>query len=190
MAYGERAIAEAGHSRASLARVHPELPVLVIGPETCPQRDAGGRWAKLNLDTLSPFEQTLYLDADTRVRGDLSAGFRILADGYDLALAFSMRQGSDVLGNCGLPDRSATFEELACRDLLGLQAGVMFFQKGEAVSRLFSTWCEEWGRFRAMDQAALLRALARVPVRVWLLGRAWNGGELIEHRFGAARRGA
>jgi len=46
----------------------------------------------------------------------------------------------------------------------------------------------EWLRFRDQDQAALLRALAIAPVRAWLVGHPWNGGALVDHRFGACRR--
>lgn len=189
VAYGYRAEAEASQAAASLLTWHSSWPVTVIDRDRFPQQDRGGRWAKLNLDRLSPFEQTLYLDADTRVRGDLSAGFDVLGDGYDLALVPSSRQGSDLLGNCPPKDRDATSAALGCRELLGLQAGVFFVAWNERTRALWAAWREEWERHRGMDQAALLRALHRCPVKVWLLGPAYNSieGVLVEHRFGMAR---
>jgi len=199
VAYGEPARREAAASIASLRRRH-DWPVAVIADRPLPvpdvqhlplaaaEMDAGARWAKLQLDRLSPFAQTLYLDADTRICGDLSAGFAILEDGWDMALTTSSRQGDDVLGNCTPGERAATFEALGTPDLLGLQAGVFFVRRCPATVALFAAWQREWQRHRDQDQAALLRALWQVPVRMYVLGREYNGGALIEHRFGAARR--
>ncbi len=146
-----------------------------------------GRWAKLNLDQLSPYDPTLYLDADTRVHGDARAILSILGDGYDLAVAPSTKQGTEALWHIAEDEREATFAELG-RDLLQLQGGVIAFRKTAEVHALFAAWREEWQRWRDQDQAALLRALYRCPVRLWLLSNEWNGGALIEHRYGAARR--
>jgi hypothetical protein len=195
IAYGPSARKEVKASVASLKK-HNDLPVLVLSDQDIKgvptQRglefDPSGRMTKTSMQVFSPFTQTLYLDADTRVRGDLTPGFEILDDGWDIALAFSERQGDDVLGNCYPDDRLTTFEALGCSEVLGLQAGVMFLDSNERVHRFFQEWYREWSQFKSMDQAALLRALWTAPLRVWLLGRAWNGGNLVEHLFGRARR--
>lgn len=196
IALGPAAQREAAAALASL-RQHHSLPIAVIGDPvpgadqviTPPSGGPGGpasRLAKLNLDTLSPFERTLYLDADTRVHGDLGAGFRILDGGWDLAIAPSGRQGHDTLGHLPPADRDYTLAALETPEPLNLQAGVFFFHR-ERCAPLFAAWREEWHRFKDQDQGALLRALGRVPLRVWILGRDWNGGQLIEHLFGRAR---
>lgn len=196
VAYGDAARRECRESIESLRGCNPGLPVLVVGEPVkgarClpfPRRDTGGRWAKLNADSLSPWPQTIYLDADTRVKADLSAGFRALERGWDLVIAPSARQGGDVLGNCPAEDREASFDALGTWEVLGLQAGVFFVAWNARTRALFAAWRAEWERFGATDQAALLRALWRVPVRLWLLGPDWNGagGAVIEHRFGRAR---
>lgn len=194
VAYGGNARGQAAEAVSSLARTNV-LPAVVVGEKPVegaehrvwPQVDAGGRWAKLNLDSLSPFGHTLYLDADTRVRGDLLPGFEILSDGWDLVLTPSTRQGVDVMGHAPAADRNATFEAIGCREILGLQAGVIYFARNERTAALFAAWREEWQLMRYLDQPALIRALNRVPVRLWLLGRPFNGGEVIEHLFGRAR---
>ena len=57
-------------SRQSLARVHPDMPVEVI------ELPAGSTLLdKARMMELSPFEETLFLDADTVVLDDLSYGF-------------------------------------------------------------------------------------------------------------------
>lgn len=197
VAYGDNARREARGLLATLA-AHTHRPGAVVSDVpvdgaihvAAPDRDPGARLAKLNLDSLSPFDRTLYLDADTMVRGDISAGFSALAAGWDVAIVPSMRQGSDSLGHLPADDRAATLGELWPEDVLALQGGVMWFRKSDAVSQFFAVWRAEWQRFRGFDQGALLRALQAVPLKVWLLGRPWNGGALIEHRFGRARRAA
>jgi len=191
--YGETARREAELSMQSLRLWH-DLPVSVIGEPAMgadcvalPQADAGGRWAKVSLDQASPYTDTLYLDADTRPHGDLSAGFAMLADGWDLVICPSMNQGEDLLWHVGADERAATLRELAFEPLQ-LQAGVFFFRKNERTAALYRAWRAEWLRFRDQDQAALLRALTYAPVRAWLVGHPWNGGALVDHRFGACRR--
>ena len=148
----------------------------------------GARRAKLNADLLTPFDLTLLLDADTRPHGDLSPGFNIIEDGWDVALAPSTRQGHDCLGNVRAGERLATLRQHP--EPLGLQAGLVFFRQSRASSDLFLRWREEWHVNQGEDQAALIRALRRVPdARVWLLGHPWNSqrGEVVEHLFGRAK---
>lgn len=196
VATGQPARAAAERCLASLRRHHDwpaqvtsDLPVAGAEWVKAGQPGWGGRGAKLGLLLSSPFDETLYLDADTRVRGDLSGGFAVLAGGWDLALAPSSRQGGDLLGNLAERDRAATLADLGSEWLLGLQCGVLFWRRCQAVTRLAQCWLEEWARFGQHDQGAFLRALYRAPVRLWLLGRAYNGGELVRHDFGAARAG-
>lgn len=202
VAYGERARREALMS-IELLRRHSWVPVSVIGPGadrtfwSTHRRDVrhlsfsdnhpGARWAKLHFNVLSPYDHTLYLDADTRPYQDVSVGFRILADGWDMAIAPSSQQGDEFLWHCSEADREAAMEPYWMRPL-ALQAGVMFVRRCKETDALFEAWREEWQVFRDQDQGALLRAMARVPVRIWLLGRDWNGGAIIGHKFGMARR--
>lgn len=193
VAYGEAACREARLSIQSL-RLFNDLPVTVIGEPVAgaehvefPQVDAGGRWAKLNVNLLTPYKLTAYIDADAWPMADISAGFEIVADGWDIAITASTNQGRDLFWHVEEEERAATIIELG-RDLLQLQAGVMFIGKSQDTARLFSAWRCEWLRWKDQDQAALMRALAIVPARVWILNNCWNGGSIISHRFGAIRR--
>lgn len=67
--WGERIEATLERSLASLQAVHPELPVHV---ERLP---AGSLHEKTRMGALTPFESTLYLDADTVVLGNLDHAF-------------------------------------------------------------------------------------------------------------------
>lgn len=186
VAIGEQAEQEAHYSREALRKGGAwDVKVLAEQPEGMTPAQAS-RWNKTHLDLLSPFEDTLYLDADTRPHGDLSAGFEILSDGWDMVMCPSTQQGDDWLWHVSAIERDATRREAG--DLLQLQAGVFFFRKNERTLKLFETWRSEWQRWQGEDQGAFLRALAGSPVRLWLLGQPWNGGAVISHRFGACRR--
>ena len=197
IAYGAAARCEVVESIRSFRRCH-SLPVAVAGEKenyTPPPVEGWNvfddlqrsRWAKVTLDLWSPFDYTLYLDADTRVRGNLAAGFQMLEDGWDMAIAPSGRQEIGLLGHVQQGEREATLDELVNPLPLQLQAGMIFFRKNGATARLFRAWRREWLRWQEQDQAALLRALCREPARLWLLGRDWNEGALVEHLFGRAR---
>lgn len=194
IAYGPQAVAEAQMSIASLRKWHQALPVLVVGDPVAgadqvlemERQDAGGRAAKVRLDQISPFESTLYIDADTRLRGDISLGFDIIEDGWDLAVVPSTQQRHDLLWHIDPDERQATLVELGIEPLQ-LQAGVLFFGRSARVSALFERWRSEWARWEDQDQGALLRAIYTDPPRIWLLGRPYNGGSLVSHLFGKAR---
>lgn len=194
IAYGEPARRETVFAAGSLWQHNAGLDVSVIsdapitGLRYIPsaRMDAGARWQKVNLDTLSPYEHTLYLDADTRVNAAVDAGFAILRDGWDMAITPCQNQESDWLWHVADAERQATHDAIG--RALALQGGMFFFARNEATRRLFAAWRAEWERYKGQDQAALLRALHHAPVKAWLLGRPWNGGdEVVTHRFGMAR---
>lgn len=203
VAYGRRAISAAKRSVASLKETN-SLPVVILssnaklkisGAElvklvpssmTNVQR---ARWAKLNLLTHAPqsWKSILYLDTDTEVKGRLQDGFKVLEAGWDLAITLSTAQGPGVFRHIEEGERSYTMEVLRTPYPLQLQAGVMFINRSPVMTKFFQVWQKEWKRFGGQDQAALSRALNEFPIKICLLGRAYNGGELIQHYFGRAR---
>lgn len=194
IAFGHRARAEATAALASLRAHHPDLPASVISDtplpgahfiECAPGSGAPGRWTKVNLDLLTPYAQTLYLDADTRVRGQLWVGFRLLELGADLVLVPSRGQHHAALRHLTPGERDKTLAELPL-DPLQLNTGVMWFDRAR-VADLFMAWRAEWSRWEDKDQGALLRALELAPACVRLLGYPFNDreGAVVEHRFGA-----
>ena len=187
VAYGNQTQRETEQSIATLREYHKDLPVVIHKNKYENLSDAqSARWAKINLDLLSPFENSLYLDADTRIRGDLSAGFEILEDGYDLVMSFSDHQDGDCLWHVDKKEQDYTIEQIGYLPLQ-LQCGVMFMRKSPEINRLFEQWRSEWRYFCDQDQAAFLRALHQAPIRLWMLGRPWNGGAVINHLYGRCR---
>jgi hypothetical protein len=101
-----------------------------------------------------------------------------------MAITLSIHQETGWLWNATAAERQVTEQE-GLR-LVQLQGGVFFVANTEQVRRFFETWLVEWERWGQIDQGALMRAQRQVPLRVWLFGRDWNGGALVEHRYGAA----
>lgn len=190
--YGPKAKQEAMESIKSLKQ-HNNLPVTVIDESRFPGKPGmtdsqRARWGKLNLPQLVEYDRVLYLDADTRIHSDLSAGFKIL-DAWDMAIAPSKNQGGALFAH--IPDeaeKQATLTEIGNPWPLQLQAGLIFFSR-ERCASFFGVWREEYRRYGDQDQAAFLRALHREPIRLWLLGRPWNSdnGAIVQHLFGRCR---
>ena len=184
--YGENAKQEARRSIAAL-KERNDLPVTVIDRQyENMTNEQASRWGKLNLNNLSKYSMTLYLDADTRVYGKLDAGFEALEAGWDMALCPSKQQGEELLWHVGWSEKEHTIGTLNYLPLQ-LQAGVMYVRKNARTDALFEAWRDEWQLWRDQDQAALLRALKRAPVNIWLLGHPFNGGAVIGHLFGRAK---
>lgn len=194
VAYGDNARNEARIS-AGMVTEKGYLPVSIISDQPldslphiyAPDRDWGGRLAKLNLDILSPYRDTLYLDADTRPYQDLFVIFALLADGFDLIITPSVNQHGECLIHLSEQERDETWAEVGYIPLQ-LQGGLFAFRKSAVMSEFFAVWRDEWQRYQDQDQGAMLRALHKVPLRLWLLGRPFNGGAVVGHRFGTARR--
>jgi hypothetical protein len=189
IAYGGKAATEAVQCLTSLRHFHdwPYITMTHVTHRTYTDVQQS-RWAKVTLDRWSPFDETLYLDADTRVQGDISAGFEILRDGWDMVIAPSAQQGSDLMWHIGSKEREETMLAYGCADILQLQGGVFWFQKSAAMLRLFEAWRDEWVKYTQFDQAALLRALIIAPVKLYLMGYPFNGGAIIAHKHGQAVR--
>ena len=181
--YGLNARREYEQSLELLRNNHDE-EVTVIGDTFVPRGTPPGRWAKTNLDLLSPYFLTCFLDADTRPYGDLSVGFEILETGWELVIVPCARQGVDGLWHLTEEERAVTLAEIG--QPLMVNSGVMWFRKCRRIAAFFRAWREEWERFQHRDQGALLRALERQPVKLWLLGHPFNGGSVVAHHFGQA----
>lgn len=194
VALGKNAEREATKSVASFkkynrlpARVLKELSFPVPGGLTIDQQ---AHWAKVSANQWTPYRDTLMLDADTRIRGDLSLGFKMLGKGWEVILVPSVPpQTGAILWNLSGAERRYTLEQLGTWRYVMFNTGVMYFRNTKGVRELFECWREEWLQFKDRDQGALLRALRKCPVALWLIGHPFNSrdGEVVNHFFGRAR---
>jgi len=193
VAFGRNAEKEARLSCRSLTNYHA-WPISCISDrrqdwartQTVTAGGKPGRWAKVHLDTLSPYYDTLFLDADTRVRSDLGIGFRLLQNGWDFVMVPSGERWQDF-DNATQEERAETLMELPL-DTLTLNTGVMWFRKTTRVRKFFAEWRRQWERWKDVDQAAFARALEARPMALFVLGWPYNDvqGTVVMHRFGMA----
>src|SRR4030066_1283564 len=185
MSFGQRAASESRKSMASLRNVGLKIPVCVVGDT--PARGAqfiewegespfdgsqrknfqfrAGR-VKPFLYGLTPFERTLYIDADTEFMSDILTGFEML-DVYDMALAGGLLSVGQLYNKplagweINIMERDATIVERGGDpNTRFLNSGVVFFRKWDPVAPLFEAWGRQWLRGRERDeQLSLMRAL-------------------------------
>jgi hypothetical protein len=188
VAFGDPARTCALRMMKSAKHFMPEIPICLcsdrkIGPEdvlvTQKDTDIGGRRAKLRAYELSPaeWEQVLYLDADTKVVGDIRFYFQLIEDGWEFVICKDPHL-MDTMHAFRRKGNLAELEETAARihtmHTLQYNGGVWAFGRNERIARFFTRWLKEWDRHAQRDQGALIRAMYTEPLRVYLLGNEWN----------------
>ena len=209
MVWGSKAARAARNSIGTLREVAPDMPVMLVGDHDAdaiadhfdnlqivkPNIDPfqthefmAGR-IKPKLFELSPWPETLYVDADTKFRVAPDVGFALLKRWDFVVAETGNRSLADQL--CGPSEARGTREMFGgIRHLLYHNSGMLFWKRNERVERLFELWSEEWLRFGGWDeQVALLRALARSDVIFLTAPFTWNTNfpsqaKLLFHDFG------
>jgi hypothetical protein len=206
IAFGEKARQEAEKSIASVKAVGVDMPIVSIGDtEICgtkfirweglPPFSCGGKLSfragevKPLLYKLSHFKNTLYLDADTTIKRDFTAGFDYLKDN-DVCVSYHVKPNGEtwfvdeIFGNSKLSppisDTSVREREIT-QGMIGkrmpfINTGVIFFRAFQAASLFFETWRDEWKIFSGWDeQMAFHRAIVKCPkAKIMLLPPVWN----------------
>jgi|GEM_PF-660142 len=131
---------------------------------------------KAKMYDLSPYDQTLYLDADTEVLDKLDFGFD-MADRHGVALSI-----------CECP-YARRYEKSLAADTVEYNTGVIFFTKGEKSEPLFRKWAELAptmdssvrfvsaagpGLMPMNDQASFAAAVQQLSFNPYTLPYNWN----------------
>lgn len=186
VAFGEPARACATHMMETAKQHLPEIPIALVA--ACPigledvfieaeDSDVGGRRAKLRAYELSPFETTLYLDADTEVVGDIRLYFQLVEDGWEFVICKDphlMDTMKSFQRANNLAETREIEQELYTLNTLQFNGGVWAFGRGERVEAFFRRWQVEWEKHAGRDQGALIRAMYADPLKVYVLGNEWN----------------
>jgi Nucleotide-diphospho-sugar transferase len=174
VALGRPYLEAAQVSARSVRSVTPGIPIAVATDEPAPTgfdavvalADTDGYRAKVLGMLASPFDRTLFLDADTYAAADVAELFHVL-DTFDLAAAQAPNRVTLPLDD--VPD---AFPEL--------NTGVVAFRRNAAVKRFLHTWLEEYDRLKPLrppsqDQPAFRRALyTATDVRLTVLPTEFN----------------
>jgi lipopolysaccharide biosynthesis glycosyltransferase len=163
---------------ASIAR-HTALPLHIHRDPR--QGGMKSRGEKLRMVSLSPFDQTLYLDCDVVLCADVMPLFPLLGRSpLWMAMDVGPRTVSEVLHHRFYERTIAgqtrlELEQAARRlpDLPHFNSGVVLFDR--RAEPFCAAWLETWkGLPAGQDQLALLLTCARTGQRPALLGPAWN----------------
>src|SRR4051812_23519911 len=184
MVWGKKVEAVLARSIASVKAMHPELPIEVIRSVT--DDPIFGLQQKSTMLDRSPFEETLFLDADTVVLDRLDYGFEKAAR-FGLACCI-----------CECP-WAARYSALAAqRDLIEYNTGVLFFTK--KAQPVFDRWAKLAGSMDSSvvfiqdgkpakmaynDQASFAVAVEETGFAPFVLPQNWNfRPEFMESFFG------
>jgi hypothetical protein len=218
MTFGQTAAKCARESMTSLQLLGIRIPTVSVGD--CPvqgtefikwqgkspfvEGDVAGKFyageVKPFLYELSPFDYTLYIDADTKFMKTPMPGFQLL-EKYDMALWRSEYPNFVTLQIIQDMDPRLGFSQKCADDCInefGIEycgiicSGIIFFRKNPEVKILMATWYTEWLKYKAWDeQSPLIRAMyfQRDRVRIKSLGYEWNNRHIrpesvINHLWG------
>jgi len=188
VAFGDPARHCARDCIRSIHKHMPDIPVALcsdreLGPEniliTQPDRDIGGRIAKLKAFDLAPAEwqYVLYVDEDTEIVADVSFFFQLLQDGWEFVICKDAHL-HDTMRHFQRSNNKVeyqqTINELGTDESLQINGGVWAFRRNDRTRRYFERLYKEWAKYKGRDQGAMIRALYADPLRVFWLCNEWN----------------
>ena len=214
VAFGEKAMHAVRHSVATMKRLGVDYPVCVVGDQVSEEfvsllwegqspfdatqkRNFQFRAGRIKpyLYDLSPFDYTLYMDADTEFYHDVFPGFDLM-NTYQFAIAQELLTVEQLYNKSlagweiNIQERDYTMDLLNNGKEPFINSGVFFFSKNETTKKLFTAWGEEWLRYQQWDeQLALMRAIASSKPKVKYLPTIWNNpyatdDSIIFHDYG------
>lgn len=214
VAYGEPSRRCARRLINSIKMFMPDMPVMLASDQPLnagetyfvnePDRDIGGRFAKLSVDRLAPknWGYVLYLDADTELTESVDFIFDILESGWEFVICKDMHD-RHYLAQMNRGDNeqeyNATVAEIGCNRVMQYNGGVFAYRRTPATAAFFESWLAEYDRWAGRDQGALLRAFYKNPMRTFVLSNIWNASDrypmppgkvaIIHHNVEARRYG-
>jgi hypothetical protein len=132
------------------------------------------RLLKTCMYELSPFDQTLYLDADTMI-------LRPIEGIWSYIVQAPVAAALDIYPTIAdRPKSRWTDEEMAetLRECMPkskhYNAGILLFRRDPDAARLFVEWKREWEKFRSIDQLAFVRAVSSVGIDIKTIPPEYN----------------
>lgn len=170
--------------KTSVTKFHPELPHKIIKVEA-PTDSASSLNLKASMFDMSPFDETLFLDIDAVVLGDLSFGFQ-KAKQFGLAIAI-----------CESP-WARRYRKIFSGDQVEYNTGVIFFSR--SAKPIFDAWrifsqevdSENFGvsfesgeifRQPSNDQGSFALAIEKIGFNPFVLPMNWNFRPLWQKSF-------
>lgn len=130
------------------------------------------RYVKTHLIDFSPYQSTLFLDADILPCGSVSDLWKYLE-----TAAIAMVK--DRLPMVEMSDHTSEEEKAFTLDKIPpassqFNSGVMLWQNNDEMQQLFTQWQHQWKIFQQQDQLALVRAIHHCQVKVAEIPQTYN----------------
>lgn len=198
ISWGMPAALEVEASIRSLQSIDPNIKVKIVGDDIASEKFFGqpgidvsycaidpfrgqstqsflAGMVKPLLGKYSPFERTLYVDADTAFKRHPDNIFKLL-DKWDFVIAEAETRDLTIPFPDRVSETRETAKMLGTPHILYHNSGMFGWRKNKLTAGLFETWYNEWCKFSGWDeQIALLRALMLSPNLLFLnLPYTWN----------------
>lgn len=165
IAAGAAFVRDAERSARSAKKQHPDLPICLFS-DVASEDPVFDLWfeiehphrrSKLDCILRTPFEKTLYLDADTRVVGSIVEPFGLL-NRYDFAACHVENRHSVTSVTARLKADGVE------PGFTGFNGGVFYYRMNDQVRAFFGCWAEEFKAQNARwDQPILRKLLWAMP---------------------------
>jgi hypothetical protein len=136
------------------------------------QQAFSSRSIKTRLNAYSPYEETLFLDADILPLQPVSHLWGYLNES-DLAMVVDRLPMVSLCDHVAQEEKAYTLQQLPGHTVQ-FNSGVMLWRDSLATQVLFRQWHEEWQQFQKHDQLALIRAIKAVQIPVTKLPMTYN----------------
>ena len=144
-----------------------------VFPEVTVHGEAfSSRWIKTRLAWLSPYRDSLYVDADMLTMQPLGPLWQAL-DQHPIGLVLDRLPMVSLCDHVAPEEKTFTLEAVG-GDAQQFNSGLILWRSGEETDRLFEHWHQQWSHFARHDQLALVRAIASSGIRVKSLPSSYN----------------
>ncbi len=181
-------------SALTLRRFEPELPIAIISnlpqiksidlksqnisarflnANELPKNNAFiSRYLKTHLIELSPYTETLFLDADILPCAEISDLWGYLKNAA-IAMVKDRLPLVEMCDHISVEEKNHTLAQIPPNSTQ-FNSGVMLWQNNSAMQELFKQWQREWEIYQKQDQLALVRALHHCQITVAEIPQIYN----------------
>ncbi len=127
---------------------------------------------KTRLATITPYQETLYIDSDMLPLKPIDPIWSYLSTA-DFAMAVDRLPTIAQCDHIAPVERDYTMELLP-GETIQFNSGLMLWRSNAETKELFEQWQQEWQCFKKHDQLAMVRALAKTQLQVAQLPVNYN----------------
>ena len=131
------------------------------------------RYLKTDLINWSPYQETLFLDADILPCLPIGDLWRYL-DQAAIAMVLDRLPMVEMCDHISEEEKLYTLGKIPALSKQ-FNSGVMLWRNNAKTQKLFTQWQSEWQVFQKQDQLALVRALHHTQISVAEIPRTYNG---------------